>query len=328
MIDQYPEAEEVYCDEFYNLYRSLKGGSGVPTFIIPPFAGRKGRVVLPLIKKCEKTGRPVWWYELKSATQATKNLDVAGLISILRQSTDIITNCCSTDKIDVVGTCQGGWLAALFTSFYPERVRKLAAFVAPINLKTGQKNAIESYCETISLPAHKMLVDLNSGIQPGLAQWLAFASMAPMQVFYGRYLDLLGHVVNDRPAGIEKWGVNEGWYDDPNDLAGVWFLDVLENHFAKNRLYDGTWNIGGQVADLGNITCPVYVFAGGKDDITSTKQALDLLKKVGSVEKHGVIFPEAGHTRAFTGAAELDEFAEMFLHEKYVQVPEVAEEWI
>jgi len=82
MIDQYPGAEEVYYDEYYSLYRSLKGGSGVPIFIIPPFAGRKGRVVLPLIKKCEKTGRPVWWYELKNATQATKNLDVNQQISL------------------------------------------------------------------------------------------------------------------------------------------------------------------------------------------------------------------------------------------------------
>ena len=161
---------------------------------------------------------------------------------------------------------------------------------------------------------HRAMVAMNGGIQAGMSQWMAFALMAPEFVFFGRYCDMARHIFNGDQKAMEKWSAVNEWYDSPRDLAGVWFLDALENHFTKNKLYEGTWEIYGKKIDLSRITCPVYVFAGGDDDITSVEQTKGILDKVSSKSKQFVLFPEAGHTRVFTGKKELDQFAEIFFN--------------
>jgi len=312
MRQEYQGNTKVFDDKYFTFNR-FSDGEGVPCFIVPPFAGRDGTVTQNLIDKCVSAGRPTYCYELKSATQETKDLSIAGLVNILGECCDMIYGDTGEQMVDLIGCCQGGWISAILTALQPERVNRLAVFAAPINTHSGSKNRIEEYCKTISLPAHRLLVSLNGGIQPGMAQWLAFAAMAPEQIFFGRYLDLLSHVVNGREKDIEKWEKQNGWYDSPNDLAGVWFLDALENHFCGNKLYAGTWQVGESVVDLGKITCPVFCYAGEDDDITSIDQAQGIIDKVSSVEKHFTVFPRAGHTKVFVGEVELDIFAGQFL---------------
>jgi poly(3-hydroxyalkanoate) synthetase len=304
----------IFEDEYFVLNR-FSEGEGTPCFIVPPFAGRDGTVTQNLINKCVEAGRSTYAYELKSATQETKNLSINGLITILDACCDMIYGETGEQSVDLIGCCQGGWLASMFTALRPEWVNRLAVFAAPINTHSGSKNRIEEYCETISLPAHRLIVGLNNGVQPGMAQWLAFAAMAPEQIFFGRYLDLLAHIVSGRDADIDKWEKQNGWYDSPNDLAGIWFLDALENHFCKNALYNGAWEVGGSIVDLRNVTCPVFVFAGEDDDITSVEQARGLIDKVSS-EWDLVVFPNCGHTKCFTGSKELEQFAELFFQEE------------
>jgi len=314
MRQEYQGNTTIFEDEYFVLNR-FGEGRGTPCFIIPPFAGRDGTVTQNLIDKCVAAGRPTYGYELKSATQETKKLSIAGLISILGECCDMIYGETGEQQVDLIGCCQGGWLASMFTALHSDAVARLAVFAAPINTHSGSKNRIEEYCKTISLPAHRLIVGLNNGVQPGMAQWLAFAAMAPEQIFFGRYLDLLSHIVNGRGKEIDKWEKQNGWYDSPNDLAGVWFLDALENHFCGNRLYAGTWSVDGTVVNLSNIVCPVFVFAGEDDDITSVEQARGLIEKARSSEKYFVTFPGAGHTRTFTGSKELQQFAELFFQE-------------
>lgn len=307
MSVEYRGNEVVFDNKYFTLHK-FNTGANPPIFVVPPFAGRKGTVTQNLINCCVSQGRTVYAYELKSATHQTKDLSVSGLVNILGKCLDII----GAEQVDIAACCQGGWLSSIFTALHPERVRKLALFAAPINTRTGCGNRIEEYCSSISMPTHRFIVGAHGGIQPGLFQWLAFAAMAPTQIFYGRYIDLYSHIVNGRLDAVKKWESVNNWYDSPNNLAGVWFLDALENHFSKNKLYNGTWTVCDKIVDLSKITCPVFVFAGEDDDITSSEQARGILDKVSSTEKHFINFPGAGHTRVFTGQKELSIFSSMF----------------
>lgn len=305
----------ILIDNDYYSFEQSKVGAGTPVFILPPFAGRGGSVTDSLFNLCESLGKTTYRYELKSATSKTKDLSVSGLIEIIHTCHNKIMDIHGEVQIDLLGTCQGGWLAAIYTSLYPTSIHKLATFAAPINLKTGCNNAIEKYCETIDIEKHKLAVAMNGGIQSGLSQWIAFSLLAPEFVYYQRYADLMAATMRGDHKAVAKWWKMNSWYDSTRDLAGVWFLDVLENHFTKNKLYEGTWEVCGKLIDLSNITCPVLVMTGDDDIITSEDQALGLLKRVSSEVLLWIPLEGAGHTRVFTGKKELIMFADRFFEE-------------
>lgn len=305
--------EILHNNKYYSFERHGDVNNSTPVLILPPFAGRGGSVTDNLVKKCVEMERLVYRYELKSATNETKDLSIGGLTQIVRQCHDTILEECDTEAIDLLGTCQGGWLATIYTSMYPKEVNKLALFAAPINTKTGCGNAIEKYCDTISIPMHKLIVQMNGGIQSGASQWSAFAAQAPEFVYFGRYMNLARHIFNGDDKAVARWRKENAWYDATRDLAGVWFLDALENHFTNNALYEGTWEIYGKRIDLSKIVCPIYVMTGDDDIITSQEQALGIFDKVSSLQKEHISFEKAGHTKVFTGSKELEIFTNKFM---------------
>lgn len=307
-MQKFKNNTEVLSNDVFKLHQ-LSQAEDIPTLILPPFAGRSGNIVQNMADALVAEGHTVFAYELLSASHSTRNTSVSDLI-------DIISTCqehMGAKQINLVGTCQGGWLATIYTALYPDRVKKLAIFAAPINIKTSYPNKIEEYCETASIEDHTKMVELNGGIQSGMAQWMAFALSSPYEVFIGKYMQLFRLNIQGDTKKIKKWYDNDTWYNDTQNLAGVWFLDVLENHFMHNKLYDGTWEVKGRKVNLASITCPVYVYSGESDEITHPEQARAILDKVSSAETYYKCFPEAGHTRVFVGTAELNYFTAEFI---------------
>lgn len=320
----YPEKQsfkrnEVVVDTpIYTLHKFHKpAAAGTPVFIVPPHAGRHGNIVQRLIDICVEEGRPVYAYELKSATQETKDTSIEDLVSIL-------SSCiwCIGNPVDLICNCQGAWLGALLTARYPYLVKRYVNFVGPINLHTGQDNIIENYMKRPNvLEYHQKKVDDNSGIQLGSDQWFAFSMVNPWETYIGRFATQAQNLIFNRTKEIEKWENNESWYDDPQDLAGTWFMESLDHHFKNNRIYNGTMPkiLGGDV-NLKNITCPVYLFGGGADPITHHQQVTDMANVVGSDEIHTVVFPDEGHTSSFVKEKPLKIFKKMFFDGKTYEV--------
>jgi len=289
-----------------------------PVFIIPPHAGRHGCIAQKMINKCCAEGRQVYAFELKSATKDTCRTDISDLVYFLDRCVERIINRHHFFKVGLIGLCQGAWLGAIYTSKYPNKISFYCNFAGPINTQTGQDNIIEEYCKTASINQHKAIVEACGGIQPGIFQWMSFAMVNPKFVFIDRWLDFIKISVNDifkseKSESMQKWINNNSWYDTPNDLAGVWFLECLENHFIENRLYNADWKIGNEFVYLSSIKCPVYLYAGEDDEITHPKQVFDMESVVGSKDVHKTLFPNAGHTRVFVGKDELEHFANQVL---------------
>jgi len=66
----------------------------------------------------------------------------------------------------------------------------------------------------------------------------------------------------------------KSWYENPIDLPGRWYLQVITQLFKENRLAKGQFIGLGRPLDLRNITCPLYLLAGAGDDITTPEQVL------------------------------------------------------
>ena len=310
MKEQTFERNEIVIET--NIFRLHKFESScedneTPILVIPPHAGRSGNIAQNIIDKCTEYRSSVYAYELLSATNKTRDTSIHDLVEAIATCQKYI------DKpVDLVCLCQGAWVGAIYTSLYQDTVNRYANFAGPINTKTGEDNVIEKYCETANIDDQKNVVSISGGIQPGLMQWLAFSMVDPSVVYLKRWFDLWNLTISGDSEGLAKWEKNNSWYDTPYDLAGIWFLDCLENHFIKNKLYRGEWEVNGETIELPNITCPVYLYGGENDQITHWRQVFDMDNVVSGEVVIKRVFEGAGHTKCFCGKRELEIFVEDF----------------
>jgi poly(3-hydroxyalkanoate) synthetase len=83
--------------------------------------------------------------------------------------------------------------------------------------------------------------------------------MHPEQHYIQDHFDLYQNI--DDPAYLEKEETFESWYENPIDLPGRWYLQVMRELFKETRLAKGTFIGLGRQLNLKNITCPVYLLA-------------------------------------------------------------------
>ena len=281
----------------------------IPIYIQPPFAGRKGDIVQNLIDKCVDNGRHTYVFDLKNATPKTSQISISDLINIIHGYVSII------GQVDICGTCQGGWLSAIYVAMYPEKVRKYAIFAAPINTKTGEDNIIEKYCETADMKLHESLVALNGGVQAGSSQYMSFIASNPKAALWDRFVKSMETIMTGDMNLINKRIDQNNWYDQPQNIAGTWFLEAMSDIFIGNKLFKKAMKINNRIVDLANIKCPIFVYSGANDEITHSEQMRSILDVVSSDEKHYIDFKDTGHTLVFAGKKQLEYFAKEFLYD-------------
>ena len=64
--------------------------------------------------------------------------------------------------VDLVGLCQGGWMALMYAARFPRKVRKLVLAGAPIDIAAG-KSALSELARTTPPSVFQELVDLGAG---------------------------------------------------------------------------------------------------------------------------------------------------------------------
>ena len=109
-------------------------------------------------------------------------------------------------------------------------------------------------------------------------------------------------------AYLAKEEAFNSWYENPIDLPGRWYLQVITQLFMENRLAKGSFVGLGRRLDLRNITCPLYLLAGAADDITTPEQVFGAKNCVGTPQDQIVEKTVAGgHIGLFMGARTLKE---------------------
>jgi poly(3-hydroxyalkanoate) synthetase len=130
--------------------------------------------------------------------------------------------------------------------------------------------------------------------------------MHPEQHYLQQHIDLYEHI--DDPTYLSKEETFERWYENPIDLPGRWYLQVITQLFKENRFAKGEFVGLGRKLNLHDIKCPVYLLAGASDDITTSAQVLDARKYLGTPKDRIVqkTVP-GGHIGLFMGARTLKE---------------------
>jgi poly(3-hydroxyalkanoate) synthetase len=280
---------------------------GIPTLVDAPHAGHTAMIAdyhkgQSLIETLLANGiGHVALTDWKAATDDMKDLEIDNYLAEVVVAIEDLGG-----RVNLVGLCQGGWVAAMITARFPEKVNSLVLAGAPIDTAAGD-GPIKRMVQDSPMSFYEELVALGGGLMKGKFMLQGWKNMHPEQHYVQDHIDLYEHI--DDPAYLAKEETFASWYENPIDLPGRWYLQVIKQLFKENRFAKGEFVGLGRQLNLRHIICPTYLLAGADDDITTPEQVLDAAKYIGTPKDRIVekTVP-GGHIGLFMGIRTLREF--------------------
>jgi len=255
----------------------------IPTLFLPPQAGHDSCIVdydpqQSQVKTAKDAGLTrVFSLDWVGATEQTKDATIEDYVAVIAESIDRLGG-----SVNLVGDCQGGWLAVIYAALHPQTVNTLTIAGAPIDFHAGEP-LIHEWMQVLSpqrdLEFYRGMVRSNGGILPGQFLLNGFIAMQPANEL-DRQLQLLAHI--HEPAHVARYRTFEAWFQHTQPIPGAFYLWIVEHLFQNNELIAGTLQVGDRTVDLSDITCPLNLLAGATDHITPPPQVYALADYAGT----------------------------------------------
>ena len=283
-----------------------RDGTGIYTFIIPPYAGHTSMIVdfhnkQSLVEALMDNGiERVCAADWKSANEEMRDYNIDNYLADLDICVDELGG-----RVNLVGMCQGGWLAAMYAARFPDKVNTLVLGGSPIDTDAGE-GVIKEYAHRFPMEFFEELVATGGGLMKGDYMIEGFKSLHPDKQYFDKYVELYEHIEDE--TYVRRFENFEKWYEYTINLPGKWYLQVIKELFKENRFFKGKFIGLGKKLSLGDITCPVYLLAGSKDDITPKEQVFNAQKRLGT-RKGKIVkdLADGGHIGLFMGSKPLRE---------------------
>lgn len=280
----------------------------VPTLMLPPQAGHDSCIVdfsprQSQVKVARAAGLTrLFALDWVGATAATRNATITDYIDVIDRAIDTLGG-----RANLVGDCQGGWLATVYAALRPERVHTLSIAGAPIDFHAGEP-AIGRWVSTLGvadLSFYRSLVARAGGVMPGKHMLNGFIMLKP-EAEVAKQLQLLSHLDEEHVA---RYQVFEDWFKHTQDIPGAFYLWIIEHLFRDNKLIKGSLVVGGERVDLSRIRCPLNLLGGATDHITPPVQVFAAATYVGTpAEDITEATTSGGHLGLFMGNEALREY--------------------
>lgn len=281
-------------------------GEVIPTLILPPQAGHHSYIAdyspeQSQVQILRQNGLgKIYCIEWLEATQETKYTMIEDYIEAIYYCINKLGG-----KANLIGDCQGGWLATIFTALYPEMVNALVVAGAPIDYQAGDGQIKQTVNQNARLfpdggmAFYRSLVASGNGLLDGRYMVMGFNLMKPGQTSL-RYLNLYRDIHD--PVQLERFREMKNWYDFTQNIAGNFYLWIVEHLFRDNELIKGKLVVAGRTVDMKQITCPVFLVGGTRDHVTTPEQVFAMAKYVGTPKNQiQQYLVEAGHIGLFMG---------------------------
>lgn len=281
----------------------------VPTLLLPPQAGHDSCIVdfsaeQSQVKAAKAAGLSrLFSLDWVGASQDTKDATVEDYIEAIDRATAELGG-----RANLVGDCQGGWLAAIYAALRPERVHTLTLAGAPIDFAAGAPAIGDWVCALGGgdLAFYRGLVAASGGVMPGKHMLNAFIMLKP-EAEVDKQLQLLSHL--DDEQHLERYRAFEDWFKHTQDIPGAFYLWIVEHLFRDNELVRGSLVVGGERVDLGRIECPLNLLGGATDHITPPVQVFAAADHVATPsEQITKATTSGGHLGLFMGSEALREY--------------------
>jgi poly(3-hydroxyalkanoate) synthetase len=280
----------------------------VPTLVLPPQAGHDSCIVdyspaQSQMKVIRAAGlERAFSLDWIGATDETRDAGIDDYLDFVERSVEHIGG-----PVNLIGDCQGGWLAAIYAALHPEHVNTLTLAGAPIDFHDGEP-VIHDWVEALGsedLAFYRWVVEQGGGVLKGEHMLNGFILIRPENEV-AKQIQLLTHLHD--PEHLERHHHFETWFKHVQDIPGAFYLWIVEHLFMANGLVEGTLEIGGERVDLARIECPLFLLGGAGDHITPPAQVFAAADHVSTspadIEKH---VNSGGHLGLFMGSEALRE---------------------
>lgn len=250
----------------------------VPTLVLPPQAGHDSCIVdfqpqqsqMMVIREAGLTR--AFTLDWVGATRATSGTTISDYIAVVDRAVEHCSREAGVGHVNLVGDCQGGWLATIYAAMHPDKVNTLTLAGAPIDFHAGE-TPIGASSRVMSqrfgqLP-YRAMVAAGGGNMPGSFVLGGFIAIKP-DAEIAKHVDLLRNL--DDPAAIARYEAFEDWFKHTQDVPGTFYLWLVEHLFAGNELVNGTLEVDGRRVDMRDISCPLFLLGGATDHITPPVQ--------------------------------------------------------
>lgn len=198
------------------------------------------------------------------------------------------------EEVTLAGYCMGGVLSTIYAATHTdEPLKNLVTFTTPIDFSQMGMFA------HMSDPKHfdvDRLVDSVGNMPPDLLA-ASFEMLRPSQRAAGNRT-LWDNMWNS--DFVEFHRKMERWSNDMLPLAGEYFRDTTKKLMWDNALYKGTLEVGNKIADIGNITIPLFHGVALHDHIVPYDASKHLVAKAGSTDKTEIVL-KGGHISLIAG---------------------------
>jgi poly(3-hydroxyalkanoate) synthetase len=200
--------------------------------------------------------------------------------------------------VDLIGLCQGGWMALVYAARFPEKVRRLVLVGAPVDVRAAQSELMRTV-DDLPLSAFENLVRLGEGRVLGRYALKLWGSASAVDDV-ARSLQIAPGEGERIDALKRRFAVWHAW---TVDLPGTYYMQVVQQIFRENRIAEGRFVALGRVVDLRTVRAPMYLLAGADDEVIDPAQlfaAAQLTATPGvCIEKETL---PCGHLGLFMGA--------------------------
>lgn len=249
----------------------------VPTLVLPPQAGHDSCIVdysadqsqmRAILEAGLERALSLDWV---GATGETANASIEDYMDVVDRA---VEHC--GGRVNLIGDCQGGWLATIYAAVHPERVNTLTIAGAPIDFHAGEPvihEVMRRVAPDGNLRFYETLVASGGGILRGQHMLTGFIMIQPGAEI-SRQIDLLLNL--DDPSHVARYREFEDWFKHTQAVPGAFYLWIVRHLFRDNSLIRGSLEVLGQRVDLGRIGMPLNLLAGATDHITPPAQVFAL----------------------------------------------------
>jgi poly(3-hydroxyalkanoate) synthetase len=240
---------------------------GQPTLICAPYALHgativdlaPGHSIVEALQKAGLTRLAVT--DWRSATAEMRHFSIDTYLADLNVVVDELG-----PPVDLIGLCQGGWMALVYAARFPEKVRRLVLAGAPVDVRAAQSR-LSRTADEFPLDAFENLVRLGDGRVLGryaLRLWGASSDAADVH-------EIL-QISRDDPRFDALQRRFADWHASTLDLPGTYYMQVVERVFRNNQIAAGGFVALGRVADIRALRTPMYLLAAQDDQVVAPGQ--------------------------------------------------------
>jgi poly(3-hydroxyalkanoate) synthetase len=214
----------------------------------------------------------------QSASRDTRFLGIDDYLADLNVLVDEIGA-----PLDMIGLCQGGWMALLYAARFPGKVRKLVLAAAPVDTKAAP-SVLSTLADGTAMEIFREVVRLGDGLVLGNKLLKLWGPGSAEAEEIRQLLD--SEEAPGSPAFTRLEAAFREWYAWTVDLPGPYFLETVEKLYKHNEIAAGTFEALGKPIDLKQIEAPLFLLAARDDELVTPPQLFAVERLVGTPPRH------------------------------------------